>query len=155
MKEIRRDNPNQTGFTMIEVIAVLVVIAIVSAAIISRAKSPSQYSVVSETDILKNNIRFAQIKAIGDISPDTWGINVTSSSYTLTCTGANCPGSTVNLPGESSATHTFSSGVTASPATNITFDNWGSPGAANITITLTGVSQTQTVMVTKNTGFMQ
>ena len=144
---------NVSGFTIIELIAVLAIIGIVAVVVIAKAIDTSAYSAVSEAEILKANLRFAQVKSMGDVSPDTWGINVSSSSYTLTCIGANCPWPIPNLPGGNSATHTFG-GVTASPSTNITFDNWGSPGTTTFTITLTGGSQAQTVTVTKNTGFI-
>lgn len=144
---------NQEGFTLLETIAVLILLAILIAVAIERIGSTSSYSVASEAAILKNNIRFAQLKSIADISTDTWVITVTSGYYYLNCSGINCPTSGILLPGESSATHTFPVGVTASPAT-INLDNWGSPGAANIYITLTGGSQNAVVTITENTGFM-
>ncbi|MGD0281723.1 MAG: prepilin-type N-terminal cleavage/methylation domain-containing protein [Dissulfurispiraceae bacterium] len=139
------------GFTMIEVIAVLLIIGIIAAVAISKATSTATYSVTSEAEILKKDIRFAQIKSMGDVSPNTWGINIGSNSYTLQYNGATA---SINLPGENSPTHMFSGSVTAKPAAIITFDNWGSPGAANSTITLTGGSQTAAVTVTENTGFV-
>jgi MSHA pilin protein MshC len=133
-----------SGFTMIEVIAVLVILGVIAAVAVSKVSSISAYNVFSEAEILKTNLRFAQIKAMGDVSP--WGINIGSSAYTLTPSGTN-------LPGESSSTHTFPGGVTATPQT-ITFDTWGSPGAGTLIITLTRGTDTATITVTKNTGFI-
>lgn len=147
--------PDVLGFTFIEVIFVLLIIAIVAVIAMARLSSTSVYSVISEADILKTNLRFAQIKAMGDISPDTWSITVSpdGKSYALSCVGSNCPAVTPSLPGGDSPTYTFGGGVTASPAT-ISFDNWGSPGGTTLTVALTGGSQTNTVTITKNTGFI-
>jgi MSHA pilin protein MshC len=145
------------GFTMMEVISVLVIIGIIAAVAIMKFSSTDSYSVISEAEILKNNLRLAQIRAMGDTSSNTWGITVSGTSYTLTCTGATCPATLPYLPGDSSVTHQFASGISAtiSPNLPINFDNWGSPGAANITITLTGGGQTAYANVTQNTGFIQ
>ncbi len=137
---------------MIEMIAVLVIIGIMAAIAISHAMDTSSLNVNSEAAILKNNLRFAQIKAMGDIAPDTWGINVGSGSYTLVCTGSNCP-AVPNLPGDNSVTHSFPSGITATPEA-INFDTWGSPIGNTPSITLTVGSQTASITVTADTGFI-
>ena len=139
------------GFTMIEVIAVLVILGVLAAVAISRATDTSPYSLLSETAILKNDLRFAQIKALGDVPPDTWGIDIGRTSFTLVYNGAAAP---INLPGDNSPTHAFSGGVTATPA-DITFDTWGNPGVTNSTVTLTSGPRTATVTVTRNTGLVQ
>ena len=142
------------GFTLIEVIAVLVIIAIIAAVAISRSSSTNTISVTSEAATLKTNLRFAQIKALGETT--AWGIQVNSTSYQLIniAAGNVVSPAPINLPAETSNTHTFSSGVTATPLT-IPFDNFGNPGPANISITLTRGSQTAVVNVTKTTGFIQ
>ena len=137
------------GFTLIEVIAVLVIIAIIAAVAISRSSSNNTISVTSEAATLKTNLSFAQIKALAETT--TWGIQVNSTSYQLLNNELPAP---INLPAELSNTHTFSGGVTATPIT-ITFDNFGNPGAANISITLTSGSQTAVVNITNTTGFIQ
>jgi len=154
-----KNGPLQAGFTLIEVIAVLIIIAIVAAVAISKAISTSQVSVTSEANILKTHLRFVQIKALGNTV--SWGISIGSGSYTLQSNGATA---TINLPGETSPTHTFSGGVTATPAaTNpvafstlgIPVDSAGNQLTANLKITLTQGSGTQTVTVTQYTGFIQ
>ncbi len=141
----------QAGFTLIEVIAVLIIIAVIAAVAISKISSTNTFSVTSEAAIMKNQIRFAQIKALGDVPPNTWGIQVSSSSSLLINDAA---AANINLPGETSNTHMFSGSVTATPTT-VTFDNFGNPGAANISITLSSGTKTAVVNVTNTTGFVQ
>ncbi len=143
---------NNPGFTMIEVIAVLLLFGVVAAVVVSYAPSTDSYKLVSEEDIMKGHLRYAQFRAMGD--KVSWGISFTSNSYTLQKNGA--PASS-NLPNENSANHTLQTGVsiTAGAGTTITFDEWGSPGLSNILITLSVGTDSRTITVTRNTGFIQ
>ena len=142
---------NSRGFTLIEIIAVLIIIAIITAVAVSRSMS-TQNNLIQQVDIVKTHLRFAQLKALND-DVYTWSITFTSNSYTLsnTCTGSNCPSST--LPSESSSSHSFPSGITATSAT-VTYDRWGSPGGSAVGINLTQGSQTITITVAANTGYI-
>lgn len=146
---LRRDNLGERGFTLIEVIAVLIIAGIVSAVAISRGVSASSFSLSSETQILKTNLRYAQAKALSDNT--SWGLTLTSGSYTLQNNGAN---SSNVLPGESLATHAMPAGVTCAGAATVTFDHWGSPGTTTQTITLSGGGDTNTITITRETGFI-
>jgi len=153
------------GFTLIEIIAVLVIMAIVSAVVLSRGTATDEANLQAEVATLKGHLRYAQYLAMNDITDvknennvivtvTKWGINVEGSSYTLikviTGTGAGTS-NPFNLPNESSATHNFAPPITASSSiTPILFDDWGSPGSADITITM----GTQTITITANTGFI-
>jgi prepilin-type N-terminal cleavage/methylation domain-containing protein len=142
------------GFTLIEVIALLIILGIVAAVAASRGMS-NESGLIAQADIVKSHLRFAQLKALSD-DIDTWSIVFTSSSYSLSCSGTilgnNCP-ATINLPSENSGTHTFPTGVAASPVT-VTFDSWGSPGTANVTVTLTQDSISKPITITNNTGYI-
>ena len=143
---------NSSGFTLIEVIAVLIIIAIITAVAVSRSMS-TQNDLIQQVDIVKTHLRFAQLKALND-DVNTWSITFTAGSYSLSCTaGTNstCPSS--QLPSESSSSHSFPSDVTATSAT-ITFDRWGSPGGSDAAINLTQSSQTITITVAANTGYI-
>ncbi|MEO5359140.1 MAG: prepilin-type N-terminal cleavage/methylation domain-containing protein [Nitrospirota bacterium] len=141
---------NEKGFTLIEVVALLVVVGVLAAVVISYSSTPETYQVVSELETLRTHLRYAQLKAMSHLNGTTWGISVGGSSYQLYNNGA---ASAIPLPGDTTATHTFPSGVTAT-TTTITFDDWGSPGTADITVTLTKGGYSQSIRVTKNTGFM-
>ena len=142
-------NSDNSGFTLVEIIAVLILLGILSAVAVTRFTDNSA-ELIGETEIVKGHLRFAQMKAMN--ASDPWNINFSSSSYSLEENGA---ASSANLPGEGSATHTLPSGITVSSTINpVSFDNWGSPGATTITVTLTDGSNAASITVTKNTGYI-
>jgi MSHA pilin protein MshC len=139
------------GFTLIEVIAVLIILGIIAAVVVSRGMS-SQNDLIPQADIVKTHLRFAQLKALADdsTSTSTWGIVFSGNSYTLYNNGA---AASINLPGENGNSHTFPSGVTVA-GTTVNFDSWGSPGTANIPITLSQGGVPTTINVANNTGYI-
>ena len=156
MKRAFKIHINQRGFTMFEMVLVLIVMAIMGTFIMSQATTGNE--LISQTEILKSHLRYAQIKAMNDTNvnvPGGWGIHLPNdSSYTLYRDNA-----TANdiLPGETTQTHTLPSDVTvATDCINSTckFDEWGSPGATTLTMTLTQGTSTSTISITKNTGFV-
>lgn len=135
---------------MIEIIAVLMIIGIIVAVVVSQTTPTSTYNLATEVETLKVHLRYAQLRALSD--SDAWGIRFESGSYTLQQDGSD---TSFFLPNEDSATHTFASGVTKSSGdTTITSDNWGSPGTSNKTVTLSAGGTSRTITVTKNTGFI-
>jgi len=143
---------------MIEAIVVLIIIAILAPIVVSRTTTDTT-SLISEAEVLKANLRYAQIRAMNDTV--TWKINFDSSTaYTLIRTGGTTPNL---LPGDSSATHTLTGGVTISSGagTTVTFNDWGAPVygsgtplTVNTTVTLSQGSSSSTVTITKNTGYI-
>ncbi|MCX6224406.1 MAG: type II secretion system protein [Bacteroidia bacterium] len=167
---------NNKGFTLIEVIAVLVILAIVSAVAISRATGTSEAKLQAEVDTLKGHLRYAQYLAMNDIytsdatapgyaTRTQWGINITgTTSYNLVkYVGGASVAHTFTLPGDSSATHTFESPVTAMVTTALVlFDEWGSPysdtatklpGTSSITIATLNPGG-QAITIIPETGFI-
>jgi len=145
------------GFTMLEVIAVLLVIGILTAVAVARVFSTDPYTLKSQTDVIKSHLRYAQARAMNTNS--VWGINFPSSTtYSLFRNGVTAD--KVALPGADLDTVTLPSGVTVSMGT-VSFNNWGSPYAnetatgtsANITITVT-CNGTESIFITKNTGYI-
>jgi MSHA pilin protein MshC len=139
------------GFTMIEIIAVLLIIGIVAAVAVSRMGDTSAYDLAAQLEALKGHLRYAQSRAMGSNSP--WGINMASTTtyYLFQGTGSTTP---VLLPGEDSTTVSLTaknSDLTINSAPQrITFDGYGSPGTTTITVTTSGGN----ITVTKNTGFI-
>ncbi len=144
-----------SGFTLLEIIAVLVVLAVITAVAASRLAGTNEVSAQAEMDILKGHLRFAQYRAMNDISPVRWGIQINGQTYTLVRNSSG-DGTTLDspsdLPGSSSATYTFSGSITASVTGSnpILFNDWGSPGTTATTVNVGG----KTITITANTGFI-
>jgi len=147
---------NNRGFTLIEIIAVLVILLILAAFAVSRGMS-TKNDLIPQADIVKSHLRFAQLKALQD-DLNVWSITFASTSYTLVCTGANCPSTSIHLPSESSSTHTFPSGTgitITSTSSPLNFDSWGSPGTSAASVTLRQSGSTSIVInVAANTGYI-
>ena len=142
------------GFTMIEVIVVLFIMAIVASYVLFRP-STSVNELVAEAEILKSHLRYAQIKAMNGDENETWGIHLADAkNYIIYKNNAQA---TDILPGETAQTHTFPTevSVTSGVGTTVNFDSWGSPVAGAQTITLTQATSTSSITVTKNTGYIQ
>lgn len=148
MNEYHKTTANNRGFTLIEVIAVLIVAGILLAIAADHILS-TEHDLISQADIVKSHLRFAQLKALHDDTA-TWGIAFSNDHYTLRNGNADAA---ISLPSENSNSYSFSSGVTSATAT-INFNSWGSPGTNDIPITLSQNGATTTFTITGNTGFI-
>ena len=164
MKRTCKTKINHRGFTMIELIFVLIVLVIMSAVVISRYTTSGTNELMAETDALKTSLRFAVIQSLNDDTLTTgWGIYFPNdTSYTLYKNGV---AATVAIPAKypdpakdppPNNTHTLQGNVriTSGVGTTVTFDKWGNPGVSDISITLTQGTQSSTVSITRNTGFI-
>jgi len=152
MKRTVRTAFGKGGFTMIEAIVVLVILGIFAAVVAVRMSDTSAYDLSSQVEVVKNHLRYAQIRAMN--TDTVWGINFTSATtyYLFQGVGSATP---VLIPGEDSVTIDLTakkSGLTITPPTGgrVTFDSYGSPGSATIAIATNG----GTITVTQNTGFI-
>ena len=160
MKRICKTNINRRGFTMIEMVVVLIVMAIVATFILARA-TPGSNNLIAQAEILKSHLRYAQIRAMNDTVP--WGIRIPDAgSYILYKDNVQA---TAWLPGEADETistgktpqtHRLPTGITVTAGSGLTynFDDWGSPGASTLTITLSQGTTTSNITITKNTGYI-
>lgn len=176
MRQSQREAGKDKGFTMIEMIFVLIVLVIVAAVFMSRYLSTGTNELLIETDGLKTSLRYAQMKAMNDtLQPNgnpRWGIDFPNTvSYTLYRFADDGTKVYVNLPGEispmthmPSPTHPLSTGIsmTVFAGSTVAFDDWGSPfdgsgnrWAATNSMTLAQDTQNSTITITKNTGFIQ
>lgn len=155
MSVFYKTKSDNRGFTLIEVIAVLIILGILVAIAVTRLGSNSS-DLVPQADILKSHIRFAQLKALSDDMSASWGISFSSNFYTLDKDGG---APSINLPNENSRSHSFlPTSVTiknVTPNVPVYFDSWGSPGAVDITITLTQGGYDKAFKVYANTGYIE
>ncbi len=138
----------EDGFTLIEIIAILVVMGILMVVTISRIISADTYQTSGELDKVTSHLRYAQGRAIRTDS--TWGIRFNNGStyWLFQNVGTNSVQAT--FAGEGSNQVTLSTLLVTSAPQNITFDRFGSPGAADIIITTSGGNKT----VAADTGFI-
>ena len=165
---------NHRGFTMIEMVVVLIVMAIFTTVIVSRYTSVANELMV-ETDALKASLRFAQIQSMNDDTNSPvikWGIyfpdsttyrlykNNADASSMLPMKGAAGDPETVACPKNCHQLQGSVQITSPSAAKTINFDKWGRPMdgstllSADFSIILGQGTQTSTITITKNTGYI-
>lgn len=140
----------QGGFTLFEIIMVLLLLGVISYFAATRLFSDDVPTQVAEMELVKNHLRFAQSRAMN--SESSWGIKFSSSTryWLFNATDEN---TVIRLPGVESADGAMLLGsiqVTPPAGNKIAFDAFGSPGAATITLATTAGN----ITVTQNTGFI-
>lgn len=128
-------NHPQQGFTLIELIAVMVVVGIMSVALASRIGSANSSSVQTGRDDIIAALFFAQQTAMARS-----GIRVTISGSSVNVTEN---GTSIRLHNDAYPL-TLPSGVTATTAT-FAYNKLGKTTPGSITVTRDGVSVTITV----------
>ena len=105
------------GFTLIEIVVVLVVLGVLAAVAISKY-STNNITAATEADVFKASLRYAQQRAMGDIS--TWGISIAADglSYSLFTNNPDLKTNPI-LPGVGANTRVLSSGVTMSSSNTV------------------------------------
>lgn len=160
MPEQNREN----GFTIIEVIAVLILISIVSFILVSRMVSSTEENIRVKADTLKGHIRYVQMRAMNTDADKSiiaacnasFGISMSANSYFMF---KNCDKNLkVLFPGQETAEIPFGNAA-LSPASDVTFDHWGRPCSDLNGLTLRNTDTnltlgTESIRITKNTGFV-
>jgi prepilin-type N-terminal cleavage/methylation domain-containing protein len=149
---------NPAGFTTIELITVLAILAIMTGIAIVTAGNPRQFQGLAESEALKANLRYTQAKAMADLPPNIWSLNVASGSYTILRNGAT-PVPAVNIPGTYSGTYSLPAGIAVTAGTGQYRFNFrgqpvnalGVPLVADQTLTVYGAPQ---IAITRQTGFI-
>lgn len=147
------------GFTLIEIIAVLIILSIVGVFAATRLTSSAAYNLIAQGDVIKNHIRYAQGRAMN--SDVVWGIHISSPSTYALFTNGNV-NNRVPLPGENSNVVTLPAGMTLTTGI-VSFDTWGRPctdGGGQVLQTgsrilaLTYGGQSVNITITEDTGFV-
>jgi len=152
-----------SGFTLLEVILVLIIVAIVSAIVIGRVASTNT-DLISQTELIKSHLRYAQSRALN--SNVIWGIRSDSSIYWLFRDGNE--NNKVILPGEDTDTIDLTAKGISMENFRLSFDSWGIPhtdasctdgqelkaGDTEEDIKISSGGEDRFVIITPNTGFI-
>ncbi|MFW6325032.1 MAG: pilus assembly FimT family protein [Desulfovibrionales bacterium] len=139
------------GFTLIELIAVLLLLSILAAVALNRNTQPSKLS--PEVEVVKNHLRYAQSMAM--LHGGEWGVKFESGTYFLFQTDET---QKMIFPGENSEDVDLDGKSTAASA--VIFDGWGMPhsgGAAmgsDMTLAFSRSGATSQIIITRDTGYI-
>jgi len=139
----------QRGFTLMELIMVIIIMGALSAVAYSRLNT-DHFDVVAAAGELVQAIRFAQDKSMSHSGGSNYQVSISGTGYQVTRAG-----SPVVNPVTGSSPYTESwSGIAIDTSTTIVFDAYGDPGlGAPLTITLSKGADSATVTVEDVTGF--
>lgn len=153
---------NHHGFTLIELILVIILIGIVAITAAPKLGDLGAYDVDRATHDLIEAIRYAQEQSMVNSGADPFQIAITTSGYTVTQNG-----SAITNPLDGSAGYSANAaewaGITLSSAETISFDGRGKPtcintpcsepGQASVSLTLTKGGDSASLMIEKFTGY--
>ena len=165
---------DENGFTIIEVIAILIIVGILSVVAVSRISS-NEYNIIAATDTLTSHLRLAQARAMNTSDTSSVvGVCFTSTTqyYLFYCAaaGANCNTVATNqsaFPGAGSIIMDITgTGVTVTNGNGVilAFNRFGTPFtnaalttilAGNLVLNLQdGSGRTRTINITPQTGMI-
>ena len=168
---------NRKGFTLLEVVAVLVIMVIITAVALTRLVS-NQNNLIAATDTLTSHLRLAQARAMNTDAPtatifSSWGVSFSSPTqyYLFNCANAiGCTPATnqQSFPGGGNIIMDLASKnvqVTNGTPLILAFDRFGTPYndaalatplAAQLTLTLKDNNgNTNTINITPQTGMIK
>jgi len=114
--------PNDHGFTLIEIVIVMVLISIVAATVFTRSITNDELNLISRAEKIQSHIRYAQSMAMK--TNDVWGINCVNRKYWLFNKNFLLK---VKLPGENSDEIDLRNSSLNIPNFSLFFDNFGRP----------------------------
>ena len=158
-------NKNDGGFTLLEVILVLIFISIFATIAVSRQANPD-VSLTAAAEVLKAHIRYAQMRAMNSTIP--WGVHAQAGTSYWLFNGTDT-GNRQYFPGESEdSVYLEAEDILIEPGEfTIQFDPWGVPGVflsdnnlfdpfdGPTTLTLTYGSEGTSITIIENTGFVR
>jgi prepilin-type N-terminal cleavage/methylation domain-containing protein len=151
-----------TGFTLLEIMVMMIILSILAAVAMARLMDPGEVDLTVHVDAAKVHYRYAQALSMGTLNP--WGIRRGTGVYNLF--KADDPGTARMLPGEDSTTVTLPAGMTislSSGGNDISFSAWGVPCsdsagtvplATDAIVTMTYQGRSETFTITQETGYI-
>ncbi len=142
------------GFTLIEAVAVLILIGILAAVAIARVTDNEADERAAENK-LKVHLRHAQARAMNSEIP--WGVHSDGGSYFLFY-GNDPVNNKARFSGDEDLSVSFPSGVSAS--FTVSFDGWGRPynsenqSSATLLSTAMTINVGSGITITPETGFI-
>jgi len=134
-----------TGFTLVELVVVLILLGVLSAYAVPRFAGRGNYDALTAQQDIKQALRYAQQLAMSRTN-DVVIFIATANNLAITINGANAA-----RPDGGLYPLTMPNGITLAPATNITFDRLGAPSASP-TIAING-AQPLSVTLEGTTGY--
>jgi MSHA pilin protein MshC len=132
---------NSRGFTLIEIVAVLIMLGILAVVAVARSLD-TDADLISQTDVIKSHLRYAQSRAMA--MEEIWGVASTGTGYYLFRQNTS---NTFRLPGEESDSISLSDkGLDSMTTGNFCFNRMGRP----VSIDGTEVSDDRTIRLNGN-----
>jgi len=171
----RAPRHTQRGFTVLEIVVVLVLMSIITAVVLGRSITTTEVEVAGQADKIRNHLRYAQSIAMKR-SDMVWGIKFSGSQYWF-FSGTNPDTGEVRLPGGEYGGGSnridlddigVRAAVTGLATGAVFFDDIGKPYTAYtdpttntplagtgavITISASGISRT--ILITPETGLIE
>jgi len=160
-----------SGFTILEIIVVLLLLTILAATVLGRSALPEKLDLSSATEKLRLQLRYAQAQAMKR-SDKVWGVKSSGTEYwVFRDTAPDNPSNEFRVPGGDYPTaanriREADLGASVSDFT-LFFDRIGKPYSAytsptvntplasTLSITITGSGDTRTITVVPETGLVQ
>jgi MSHA pilin protein MshC len=149
---------DNSGFTLLELLAVIVVLSIISAFAVNRFYF-SDSNLEAQTETIKVYLRYAQARSMNTES--VWGIRCNGTDLWLYRDGDIT--SKILLPGEDGVDVNLAEKGISMAEFTVSFNSWGKPctdeagqeeQAENIDLTVGSDSGSRYITITRNTGFV-
>ncbi|MGV8079188.1 MAG: Tfp pilus assembly protein FimT/FimU [Syntrophales bacterium] len=156
-----RGRLSKKGFTLIEVIAVLIILGMILAFVIVKMNTTSDADLASQIHVIKNHLRYAQSRAMS--TGTVWGVNINTRTTYYLYDGAD-PSTPVLFLGEKDPTVDLAVAgkkskleITSEVPKDVRFNAYGSPINSlgnSVAETITVSTNGGDILITKNTGFI-
>ena len=153
-----RNTSKRNGFTLVELVMIIVILGVISIVVVPRLTSISEASVNRDAKLLVNYLTMAQQLAMTRSEPYGVCFDLAGNRYSVSRTDCTDPGNIIPSPENrvDPLRIGYDAAITISPSgtTSVFFDYLGRPTPNGLTITLSAGSLSIPVTVEANTGFV-